>query len=105
MGSANTTNNAANHAFRWNGGNLTDLGTLGFTNNYASAVSSDGSTVVGSAYTSDSSSQAFRWTQLTGMQSVAAWLGTAHVTVLTGWSLTDAAGVSRDGSVVVGSGR
>ena len=33
-----------------------------------------------------------------------AWLGAAHVTVPAGWSLTNATGVSNDGTVVVGNG-
>ena len=104
-GYANTTNNAARHAFRWTtSGGMVDMGTLGGTNSYAYAVSADGSTVVGGADTTGGAQQAFRWTSATGMQSITSWLAAANVTVPTGWNLQNATGVSKDGSVVVGTG-
>jgi probable HAF family extracellular repeat protein len=55
----------------------------------ASAVSADGSVVVGTSVTSNGQGDAFRWTQGEGMVSLGEWTGTA-------------ADVSDDGSVVVG---
>jgi len=56
---------------------------------------------VGYGY-SASGREAFRWTQDDGMQRVADWLSAAGVTVAAGYTMTNANGVSADGSVVVG---
>ncbi|GIV12363.1 MAG: hypothetical protein KatS3mg021_0645 [Fimbriimonadales bacterium] len=72
---------------------LTWLGTLGGGSSVASAVSADGSVVVGEARNASGLLRAFRWTQATGMQD----LGT-----LPGGNTSEALGVSADGSVVVG---
>jgi hypothetical protein len=47
--------------------------------------------------------EAFRWKQSTGMQSIKGLLAASDVNT-TGWSLTEATGVSAGGSVIVGSG-
>ncbi len=73
---------------------LTWLGTLGGGSSVASAVSADGSVVVGRVLGEASGyARAFRWTQATGMQD----LGT-----LPGGNWSEALGVSADGLVVVG---
>lgn len=80
-------------AFRWTaGGGMEDLGSLGGRFSIATAVSGDGSTVVGGAETAFGVWKAFRWTATGGMQS----LGTPSDL----WSR--ALAVSADGSVVVG---
>ena len=105
VGNANTANNAAQHAFRWTSAGMQDLGTLGGTYSQANAISGDGSVVVGAANTTgNAAQQAFRWTSGTGMQTIDAWLAAANVTIPIGWNLQNATGVSRDGSVVVGTG-
>lgn len=91
-----------NHAFRWNGGVMTDLGTLGGVQSETNAVSADGAVVVGTARDAGNADRAFRWTAATGMQSVESLLSTAGVTLAPGSSLVSAAGVSADGSVIVG---
>ena len=71
---------------------LTWLGTLGGNWSYASAVSADGSVVVGRAYYAAGQYRAFRWTPATGMQDLGTLGGDSSV----------AQSVSADGSVVVG---
>jgi probable HAF family extracellular repeat protein len=83
------------HAFCWTSSTgIVDLGTLGGATSIATALSSDGTTIVG---VSDASGQggahAFRWTAASGMID----LGT-----LGGGSQSRATGVSADGSVVIG---
>lgn len=102
VGSSNLTGNTVSHAVKWSGSVIADLGTLGGTNSNAVAVSSNGLVIVGSSDT-PLTSQAFRWTAGTGMQSIATLLTNTGVN-LTGWSLYDAAGVSSDGSVISGNG-
>ena len=75
---------------------FTNLGFLpGHAMSRASAVSADGSVVVGTATTAGGGSQAFRWTATTGM---------AGLGFLPGGTRSAATGVSADGSVVVGTG-
>ncbi|WP_171054615.1 autotransporter domain-containing protein [Roseovarius arcticus] len=74
-------------------GEFSDLGTLGGTYSYASAVSADGAVVVGNSNISgNSQSHAFRWANGT-----MADLGTL------GGTYSYASAVSADGAVVVGS--
>jgi probable HAF family extracellular repeat protein len=55
-------------AFRWSGGTMSDLGTLGGTNARAELVSADGGVVVGySQVTGNTLAQSFRWTTGSGM--------------------------------------
>ena len=71
-----------------------DLGTLGGAYSFATAVSADGSVVVGDSYTANNAARhAFRWTTSGGMAD----LGTL------GGRFSEARAVSADGSVVVGN--
>ncbi|MBX3381877.1 MAG: hypothetical protein KF864_00045 [Phycisphaeraceae bacterium] len=85
-------------AFRWTeGGGALDLGTIGgFSSSWGSAISHDGSTIVGecgSIFTSGPR-QAFRWTAADGMQPL--------VAPSPFWPSTMATAVSADGSVIAG---
>jgi uncharacterized protein with beta-barrel porin domain len=88
-------------AFRWTQPTgMTGLGVLsGDTISTASAVTANGSTIFGTSFLLDGSSrlvsgQAFRWTQATGMVGLGA---------LPGDNFSQAAAVSADGAVMVGS--
>lgn len=91
------------HAFRWTSSlGMVDLGTLGGWSSYNAAVSGDGNVVVGTSFvTGNGSTQAFRWTDGTGMQSVETWLSNNGVATAEGLT-ADALGTNVDGSVVVG---
>ncbi|TBW32916.1 autotransporter domain-containing protein [Siculibacillus lacustris] len=78
------------HAFRWSGGVMTDLGSLGAANR-ATAVSADGAVVIGGISFADGSSDPFRWVG-----------GTMTDLGRLGWARGGASLVSADGSVVVG---
>jgi probable HAF family extracellular repeat protein len=91
-------------AFRWTStGGMVGLGILPGqlpgNHSVASAVSADGSMVVGSSGFSDTGTVAFRWTPAGGMVSLGLLPGEVRGVGLTG---SFAAGVSADGSVVVG---
>lgn len=95
----------AREAFRWTSdAGMVGLGDLpgGGFDSSARAVSGDGSVVVGRA-TSASGSEAFVWDAATGMRSLREVLVGLGVD-LTGWTLTDALGVSDDGLRIVGVG-
>ena len=66
----------------------------------AYAVSADGSVVVGQT---GNDGQAFRWTAATGCQTIADLLTAAGFNV-SNWHLTQALGISADGSTIVGNG-
>lgn len=70
---------------------------------YAIAVSTDGSTIVGYGK-SASGQEAFIWDSTNGMRSLQEVL-TSYGVDLTGWTLTNAHGISHDGKFVVGTGR
>lgn len=79
------------HAFRWTGGGMTDLGTLGGTTSNAIAVSADGYIVAGTASRPNGYPSAFSWTSA-GMID----LGTL------GGQASHVSSISADGSVAVG---
>lgn len=82
------------HAFRWTpGGGLEDLGLTTGTQSIGTAISADGSVVVGEATDANGFWRAFRWSAATGMVDI----GTL------GGPESAAFGVSHDGSVIVGS--
>jgi probable HAF family extracellular repeat protein len=71
----------------------------------ARAASANGAVIVGSINDIGDleTGRAFRWTQANGVESVSALLQAGGVD-LTGWQLTEATGVSADGSIIVGNG-
>jgi probable HAF family extracellular repeat protein len=85
---------AGHEPFRWTKANgIQPLGTLnGSTDNFAYAVSSEGTVVVGESYNSEGH-EAFHWTEMGGMKGLG-FLGSSHN--------SSAFGISADGSVVVG---
>jgi uncharacterized membrane protein len=90
-------------AFRWtSGGGLEGLGDFpgGFPSS-ASAVSGDGSTIVGSS--EEVHDDVFIWDAGNGMRLLSQVL-TAQGADLTGWELREATDVSNDGLVIVGWG-
>jgi probable HAF family extracellular repeat protein len=97
-------------AFRWIEGStggavsnpqMHDLGTLEGDESWAYALSSDGSVVVGEAHDADGITEAFRWTEGTGMIRVSEWLAANGVDT-GGMRLVTARDISDDGNVVVG---
>ncbi|ODT82070.1 MAG: hypothetical protein ABS76_09585 [Pelagibacterium sp. SCN 64-44] len=99
-----------NRAFRWKEGatngvqdNLAmlDMGTLGGQHSWAHSVTRDGVWAVGISQNADDDDMAFRWSEETGMESVAAWLARHGVDVGAA-VLTVANGISDDGNVIVG---
>jgi probable HAF family extracellular repeat protein len=91
-------------AFRWTQATgMVGLGLLpGGTESQANAVSGDGAIIVGYADT-PTSGEAVRWTQDAGLQTVRSYLASQGVNVGT-WQLTDATGISTNGSVIAGNG-
>lgn len=84
-------------AFRWTeGGGMVSLGTLGGEYSYASAVSADGSIVVGGSVNGSLGWEAFRWTESGGMEGLGDFTG--------GSFYSAAYDVSANGSVIVGTG-
>jgi probable HAF family extracellular repeat protein len=89
------------HAFRWTAATgMVDLGTLGGPESAAFAVNGDGSVIVGSSLTSQStgSDHAFRWTAKTGMQDISKLVNAPQRLIL-----QSAIGVSADGTVITGN--
>ena len=96
------------HAFRWTlSGGMVDLGTLpGDVSSDARGVNGDGSVVVGYSYPSaysDDGYHAFRWTAAQGTVDLNTYLPALGID-LTGWTLTEARGVSDDGLTIAGNG-
>ena len=92
-------------AFRWtDGGGMVGLGDLagGSFNSRAYGVSADGSAVVGRG-SSASGTEAFVWDETNGMRGLMQVLMDQGID-MTGWSLTEARGVSADGLTIVGYG-
>jgi len=80
-------------AWRYSGGTYTNLGDLGGNFSEAMAISWDGSVVVGGSDYTSGKTQAFRWTQASGMVGLG---------MLSGGARSSGRGVSADGSIVVG---
>ena len=95
---------SAFRAFRWTAASgMQDLGVLsGGLNSQGRAISADNSIIVG---TSDSTigARAFLWTRTFGMVDLNTYLSSLGLD-LTGWSLTQASGISADGSAIAGYG-
>ena len=100
VGSAYITANY--EAYRWtNALGVQGLGFLGAdTQSVANAVSADGNVVVGSS-SNGTQSQAFRWTSVSGMQSVASWLAASGLIVPASVILSEATSVN--GNVITGN--
>jgi probable HAF family extracellular repeat protein len=82
-------------AFRWVNGTMTGLGFLpGDNSSSAAGVNADGTVVVGASLLPQVRSQAFRWTEETGM---------VGLDFLPGGTSSNANGVNADGKVVVGA--
>lgn len=96
-------------AFRWTAATgMQDLGSLGGPESAAYAVSRDGSVIVGTALTSGStgSNAAFVWTEKTGMQSLLTVLQANGLHTADDWvTLEELAGLSADGTAMVGFGQ
>ncbi|MEK6643292.1 MAG: PEP-CTERM sorting domain-containing protein [Planctomycetota bacterium] len=109
VGSANAydynTEHSQQEAFRWSDGVMTGLGDLpgGDFSSYATAVSADGSVIVGYGSTSLGGA-AFVWDSPNGMRDLRELLVNAFGLNLTGWALPNVRDISADGSVIVGTG-
>jgi probable HAF family extracellular repeat protein len=92
------------HAFLWTAeGGMKDLGVFaGGALSFANAISGDGLSVAGSVYFAGMD-RASLWTSSLGMVDLNPYLPTLGID-LSGWVLTNAAGLSYDGSVIVGNG-
>ena len=95
-------------AFRWTASvGWFDLGRLaGRYDNEAQGVSADGSVVVGfsvSPIAGEVRREAFIWDKVNGMRSLQDVL-VASALDLSGWTLSDASGISADGRTIVGTG-
>jgi probable HAF family extracellular repeat protein len=92
------------HAFRWTSASgMQDLGVLaGGVNSQGRGISADNSIIVG---TSESTIgvRAFLWTRTFGMVDLNTYLSSLGFD-LTGWTLTQASGISADGSAIAGYG-
>jgi probable HAF family extracellular repeat protein len=124
VGDSRTGLGHTSHAYLWQNGAMLDLGVSNDDNfSTAVAVSADGSVVVGRSVQSGMMSggdiffdigpslpaspvnTAFRWTETTGMTSVADWITSVGGSVPLGYSLTEARDVSADGKVIVGNAK
>lgn len=61
VGDYDPTNTGHSHAFLWNNGQVTDLGTLGGADSYAQAINDNGQIVGGSLLADNSTEHAFIW--------------------------------------------
>ena len=95
------------HAFRWNQTNgWRDLGALSGGDSRSAAVNADGSVIVGkSNLVAGGDYRATIWTNTDSMLDLNAYLAGLGVDPSpTGWTLTEATGVSADGLTIVGNG-
>lgn len=93
-------------AFMQNAYGLVPLPLLpGMRGSRAFSVSSDGSVIVGEAFTTDGvDNTAFVWDRARGMRELRPYLIALGATNLDGWRLATATGVSPDGAFIVGNG-
>jgi uncharacterized membrane protein len=83
---------------------MVGLGHLaGYSVSVASAVSADGSTVVGNSGSGDKT-EAFIWDEKNGMRNLRELLIDACGLDLNAWTLERATGISSDGKTIVGTG-
>ncbi len=103
VGNSNST--SGTEAFRWtSGGGMVGLGDLagGSFSSQADGVSADGSVVVGDS-SGASGNEAFVWTEAAGMRGLSDILTQLSVD-MTGWTLSQAKGISDKGRTIVGIG-
>ncbi len=96
-------------AFRWTAATgMVGLGDLpgGDVNSGALAISGDGRTIVGAGNLNNTFTvgEAMIWDQAHGMRRLRDVLTTQYGLDVTGWNLSIAWGISRDGTVIVGEG-
>ncbi len=91
--------------FRWTSpGGMQNLGTpSGSTDSYARGTNYDGKVIAGRALVAFVTYRACLWTTQIGMVDLNTYLASLGVN-MTGWTLTEAWGVSADGSAVSGTG-
>lgn len=111
VGIGNFFSNANNtEAFRWSSASgFTGLGDLpgGSFGSEATAVSGDGSVIVGASSTDTTTpfgNEAFLWTPVAGMRDLRQMVETDFGIDLSGWTLTEATGISADGQTITGYG-
>ena len=100
------TSNLGIEAFRWTEAEgMIALGDFqgGMHQSIAFDVSADGSVVVGYGSTAQGP-EAFVWDATLGIRSLKEVLVAAGVSAVEGWLLTEATGISADGTVVIGNG-
>lgn len=95
-----------NHAVMWRDGGILDLGvTPDMARSFATAVSDDGSIVVGYAeMLTDFNDRACVWTQSTGMMILGDYLAASGVSTPAGWIYEGASAISADGRTIAGYG-
>jgi probable HAF family extracellular repeat protein len=104
VGSGNSA--SGGEAFRWTSGTgMVGLGDLagGVFSSRALGVTADGAVVVGRSETA-LGHEAFVWDATNGMRRVNDVLSPSVGAALTGWTLSEANGVSADGRTIVGEG-
>ena len=105
VGRSNTSD-ARFHAVRWTaegGMQSLDGAPCGTMDSHAAAVSADGSVVTGMMNIGFAPGQAFIWDEQRGLRNLRDRLVTLGLN-LDGWTLTEATGISADGTVLVGHG-
>lgn len=90
-------------AFRWENGTVSGLGFLpSGSSSHANDTSTNGNTIVGWSMLSDFT--AFIWDETNGMRNLKDVLENDYGLNLFGWNLTNATGISSDGTVICGNG-
>jgi len=91
--------------FVYKNGQATLVGQLpGGNSSQLLAVSSNGAVAVGTAIDGNFHQVAVIWTPTLGLQPIGALLTDAGVTTVQDWGLSQATGISADGTVIVGTG-
>ncbi len=98
---------AHSQSFRWteSAGLIELTPPPGAWGSFASAITSDGATIIGSIQrTADADTAAYIWTASQGMRDLKSVLVDDYGLDLTGWTLSAGSDISSDGSVLIGSG-
>ena len=97
--------NTTGQGFVYKNGNVTLVGQLpGGNTSQLVAVSSNGSVAVGNGYDNTEHQAAVLWTPSLGLQRIDTLLAAAGVSAVKNWGLSQATGISADGTVIVGIG-